>query len=91
MCVIITLKTREGIIIDGGDYMSNEGKSVEVVSYPEVLLLEDLMQILHISRRSAKKLLTSGAIKAIKIGKFYRIPRPCLEEFMNVTYRKENT
>ena len=62
--------------------MVTTAKTFNANSFPEVLLITDLMEILHISRKTARKLLSSGAIKAIKIGASYRIPRSNLEEFM---------
>ncbi|MGM1049997.1 MAG: helix-turn-helix domain-containing protein [Bacillota bacterium] len=42
--------------------------------YPEVITVEDLLDILLIGRNSAYRLLKSGEIKSIKIGHTYRIP-----------------
>lgn len=49
---------------------------------PLVLCIEDLMQLLSIGRNTAYKLLRSGKIKSIRIGKCYRIPRDSITEYL---------
>ncbi len=44
-------------------------------TYPDVVTVEDLMKMLHIGRNAAYKLLQSGAIKTIRVGKRYIIPK----------------
>lgn len=43
--------------------------------YPDVLTPEEVMTILGIGKNSIYKLLRTGALKSIKIGKKYRIPK----------------
>jgi excisionase family DNA binding protein len=50
--------------------------------YPEVILVEDLLDILLIGRNTAYKLLKSGEIKSIKIGHTYRIPIQSVREYI---------
>ena len=47
---------------------------------PLVLSVEDIADTLAIGRNKAYALVNTGAIKALKIGQHYRIPR---EEFVN--------
>ena len=47
---------------------------------PLVLSVEDIADILAIGRNKAYALVNTGAIKALKIGQHYRIPR---EEFIS--------
>lgn len=47
---------------------------------PLVLSVEDIADTLAIGRNKAYGLVNSGAIKALKIGQHYRIPR---EDFIN--------
>ena len=44
-------------------------------SYPDVLSVKQLCEILNIGKNTAYKLLQSGEIKSIKIGKVYKIPK----------------
>lgn len=49
---------------------------------PDVLTPEMLMDILKIGRNSTYNLLRSGAIRSIRIGKQYRIPKDALIEYL---------
>ena len=49
-------------------------------SMPLVLSVEDVADTLAIGRNKAYGLVNSGTIKALKIGKHYRVPR---EEFID--------
>ena len=50
-------------------------------SYPDVLSVKQLCEILDIGKNTAYRLLQSGEIKSIKIGKVYKIPKRYLKEF----------
>lgn len=50
--------------------------------YPEVITVEELLDILLIGRNTAYRLLKSGEIKAIKIGHTYRIPILSVKEYI---------
>ena len=52
--------------------------------YPDVITVEDLQNMLHIGRNTAYGILKDGAIKTIKIGKKYIIPKQSVIEFINV-------
>ena len=49
---------------------------------PLVLRVDDLMKILSIGRNTAYELLRSKAIRSVRIGTTYRIPRDALEEYL---------
>lgn len=51
-------------------------------SYPDVVSVSELMDMLHIGKDTAYKLLQSGEIKSIKIGKKYRIPKKFILEYL---------
>ena len=51
-------------------------------SYPDVVSVSELMDMLHIGKDTAYKLLQSGEIKSIKIGKKYRIPKKFVVEYL---------
>ena len=46
------------------------------------LRVEDLMPILGIGRNTAYKLIRSGQIRSVRIGRQIRIPREALLEFL---------
>jgi excisionase family DNA binding protein len=50
--------------------------------YPEVITVEELLDILSVGKNSAYRLLRSGEIKSIKIGHTYRIPIVSVKEFI---------
>lgn len=47
---------------------------------------EELMEVLHIGRGSVYRLLRAGTIRSVRIGKLYRIPAICLEEYLHLGY-----
>lgn len=49
---------------------------------PDVLTPEMLMDILKIGRNTIYNLLRSGAIRSVRIGRQYRIPRDALTEYL---------
>lgn len=49
----------------------------------EVLTINDVMELLNISRRTVQNWIKSGKLKAVKIGSQIRIPREYYKEFMN--------
>ena len=52
-------------------------------SYPDVLSVKQLCEILDIGKNTAYKLLQSGEIKNIKIGKVYKIPKKEVRRYIN--------
>ena len=52
--------------------------------YPDVITVEDLQNMLHIGRNTAYGILKDGAIKTIKVGKKYIIPKQSVIEFIHV-------
>ena len=51
-------------------------------NYKDILSVEDLCEILSIGKNTAYRLLKSGEIKAIRIGKVYKIPKECLINYL---------
>ena len=51
-------------------------------SMPMVLGVIDIAETLAIGRNKAYELINSGAIKSIKIGQHYRIPRNAFIDFL---------
>ena len=54
-------------------------------SYPDVLSVKQLCEILDIGKNTAYRLLQSGEIKSIKIGKVYKIPKKYVKEYISKT------
>ena len=52
-------------------------------SYPDILSVKQLCEILGIGKNTAYRLLQSGAIKSIKIGKVYKIPKKEIRKYIN--------
>lgn len=59
-------------------------------SYPDVLTPEEAMKVLCIGRNNIYKLLQSGSLKSLKIGKQYRIPKKYILTFIDSCYNEEN-
>ena len=57
--------------------------------YPDVLTPEEAMKVLYIGRNKIYELLQSGVIKALKIGKLYRIPKKYLRSFIESCYNDD--
>ncbi|EDZ57496.1 excisionase [Bacillus cereus] len=51
-------------------------------AYDDLVPVEDLMEMLDIGRNKAYELLQSGQIKSFKVGKSYRIPKMCIQNYV---------
>lgn len=51
--------------------------------FPNILTTKQLKKMLHIGYSTVLKLLHSGKIKSIKIGREYRIPKVYVIEYLN--------
>ena len=70
--------------MDFGKESINVNVSIKSVDEcPTVLRVEDLMSFLSIGRNTAYKLVKSGEIRSIRIGRQIRIPRQFLIDFLN--------
>ena len=52
-------------------------------NYSDILEVKDICEILHISLKSAYRLIHNSEIPSIKIGRHYRISKRALENFIN--------
>jgi len=50
--------------------------------YDDIITVEELCEMLMIGKNTAYKLLGSGRIKAIRIGRIWKIPKKAVEEFV---------
>ena len=57
--------------------------SVMFEGYPDVVSVEQLMEMLQIGQVLAYKLVKSGEIKARKVGREYKIPKVNVIEYLN--------
>ena len=62
----------------------NTVKLIKTTS-PAVYRVEDLASLLSISRNTAYELVRSGAIRSVKVGRQYRIPRDAVEEYLRLS------
>lgn len=51
--------------------------------YPDIVSVEQLMQMLQIGQVLAYKLVKSGAIKSRKVGREYKIPKINVIDYLN--------
>ena len=51
-------------------------------SYKDILSVEDLCEILSIGKNTVYRLLKSGEIKSVRIGKIYKIPKKYVKEYI---------
>jgi excisionase family DNA binding protein len=68
------------ILSKGGFPMTK--KTITIRSYPDLLTVKDIQDILHIGRSTAYSLLKSGEVKAMRIGSIYRIPKVNLQDYI---------
>ena len=52
--------------------------------YPDVLDVPQVAEILGISVKTVYKLISNGAIKTLKIGRAFRVPKLYLLQYLNV-------
>ena len=50
--------------------------------YKDVLTVQELRQVLNISRNTCYKLLQEGTIKSIRIGTSYRVPKNYILDYI---------
>lgn len=49
----------------------------------KVYTLEEVAEILQLTRRTLYNYIKSGKLKAVKIGKYWRVPEEALQHFIN--------
>lgn len=54
----------------------------------EIITVEELMKLLYIDKNTAYRLLSSGEIKAFRIGKVWKIPNDSVIEYILRKTRK---
>ncbi len=51
-------------------------------NYPDVLSVKQVMEVLHVSKKSVYELLHNKEIKSKKVGRKYIIPKICVQIFL---------
>ena len=51
--------------------------------YPDIISVQDLMEMLHISKTTAYRLLHNREIFSFKIGDKYKIPKESVIDYLN--------
>jgi len=51
-------------------------------NYKDILTVKELCEILGIGKNTAYRILKSGEIKSVRIGKVYKIPKKYLKEYL---------
>lgn len=67
--------------------MVNNIENCKQRKFNDVLTVDELMDFLAIGRSTAYKLLRTGKIKCIKIGRNYKIPKDNVLKFVNATQK----
>lgn len=57
--------------------------------YPDVLTVDEVANVLRISRRSVMRLFADGTINYKKIGRHYRISKSAVLKYLNFDLQKE--
>lgn len=52
-------------------------------TYPDVVTVKQLCEMLHVGRNTAYALLKSGEIKTVRIGRRYLIPKSCIIHYVH--------
>ena len=50
--------------------------------YTDLLTVEELCDLLKISQTAAYRLLSSGQLRCFRLGRIWRIPRECVNEYI---------
>ena len=54
----------------------------------KVYTLEELVEVLHVTRRTLYNYIREGKLKAVKMGKYWRVTEKQLEEFLSPSNQK---
>ena len=60
-------------------------------SYKDVLTINEVCEILHISRSTAYRLVSCGALKPVRIGRLVRIPKINMIDFLTCANYNDTT
>lgn len=67
-------------VVNGGESMNN---FVSIEQIPLVLQVKDLQKVLSVSHNTAYALIRSGAIRSIRVGRKYIIPKDAVINYLS--------
>ena len=50
--------------------------------YDDILTVSEVMELLYVGKNTVYRLLQEGELRGFRIGKTWRIPKACLEEYI---------
>ncbi len=62
----------------------NEAYNMIFKEYPDIVNVEQMSKMLGISEKSAYRLLQKGAIKYLKVGRIYKIPKIYILDYLKI-------
>ena len=66
------------------NFPTKDAYSVMLKDYPDVLDIDQMSEVLGVSKKTGYKLLQTGAINCLKIGRCYRIPKAHLITYLQI-------
>lgn len=66
-----------------GTMFPREAYKVMLKTYPDVLNIEQMCEVLSVSTKTGYKLLKSGTVQSLKVGRSYRIPKVHLLAYLS--------
>ena len=67
--------------------MENQARNDRVMdmsALPLILTVDDLTRIFAIGKNTAYELIHSGAVRSVRVGRSFRIPRDAIAEFLQI-------
>lgn len=68
------------------DITSQEIYRIVFKEYPDVLNVEQVSDVLGVSKKTVYKLIHDGALSSLKVGREFRIPKVTLMKYMKVLH-----
>lgn len=72
-------------------YTLKDAYSVMLKHYPDVMNIEEMSRALGVSTKTGYKLIRTGKITAMKVGRTYRIPKVHLLTYLRVSGTDKGT
>jgi len=69
------------------DITSQEIYRIVLKEYPDVLNVEQVSEVLEVSKKTVYKLIREGSLSSLKVGREYRIPKVTLLKYMKVLHQ----
>jgi len=63
---------------------TNRVKSNRIRDYPDILDVSQMAQLLHVSKKTAYKILGENRIHCLRIGRQYRIPKANIIRYLRM-------